>query len=380
MQLICQLLFLALEVNCNDDADMKHLFVTALMAMLFVYSVGVRAEEETLPVVFGGYVDTYYAYDHNEPPGRDRIFGTQPARHNEFNVNLVYLDARINTPRLRGRLALQAGTAVQSNYATEPRIGVVSGDSLSRHIQEAVVGYRVSDKLWIDGGIFFSHIGLESWISRDNWTYTRSMAAEFSPYYQSGVKASYQWTEVISTQLHVLNGWQNISENNGNKALGLQVAYVASDRFSLTYNNFLGNQVDTRWRYFNDWVAKIGLSDKLQVAAVLDFGFERGATEGAPSSAWQSYSALARYQLTPELALTARLERYSDPDQVINLTGTAGGFVVHGASMGVDFALHKQVLWRNELRVFRSADAIYPTGNGVSRNDGIATTSLSLGF
>ena len=71
-------------------------------------------------------------------------------------------------------------------------MGTVSGPDLARNIQEAYVGYRVTDKLWIDEGIYFSHIGFESWISRDNWTYTRSLDAEFTPYYQSGVKATYQ--------------------------------------------------------------------------------------------------------------------------------------------------------------------------------------------
>ena len=65
---------------------------------------------------------------------------------------------------------MQAGTSVQANYASEPTLGTVSGPDLARNIQEAYVGYRVTDKLWIDEGIYFSHIGFESWISRDNWT------------------------------------------------------------------------------------------------------------------------------------------------------------------------------------------------------------------
>ena len=94
--------------------------------------------DTSLHVTFGGFVDTYYAYDFGTPPTLDRSFAggatftTQPARHNEFNVNLAYVEALVSAPRIRGRLALQAGTSVQSNYGAEPAVGVISGPSLSR--------------------------------------------------------------------------------------------------------------------------------------------------------------------------------------------------------------------------------------------------------
>ena len=74
---------------------------------------------------------------------------------------------QLSSAHTRGRLALQAGTSVQSNYAGEPRSGGISGPELTRHIQEAVVGVRAKSHLWIDAGIYLSHIGQESWISRD---------------------------------------------------------------------------------------------------------------------------------------------------------------------------------------------------------------------
>ena len=101
-------------------------------------------------VTFGGFVDTYYAYDFGTPPTLDRSFSggatftTQPARHNEFNVNLAYVEALVSAHRIRGRLALQAGTSVQSNYGAEPTVGVISGPSLSRLLQEAYAGYQVT--------------------------------------------------------------------------------------------------------------------------------------------------------------------------------------------------------------------------------------------
>lgn len=324
-----------------------------------------------LPIVFGGFIDTYYVYDFNNPANHDRSFTTQPSRHNEFNVNLTFVDAKLSTEQLRGRLALQTGTSVQSNYSSEPTLG--------QHIQEAVIGYRVTDKLWIDGGIYLSHIGFESWISKENWTYTRSLAADFSPYYQSGVKATYQWTDTLSTQLHVLNGWQNISEKNGNKALGLQIAYNPNPQLSFTYNNFFGNEVGSQWRFFNDLIAKVALTPTIQIAAIYDIGLQQ--TSGGESAAvWQTYGAFVRYQFTPRLSFTARGEQFFDRNQVIVATGTANGFLTTGTSINADVTLHEQALWRTELRGLWSKDSIYPKGLGTSTSNGFIVTSLSLWF
>jgi putative OmpL-like beta-barrel porin-2 len=156
------------------------------MIALFAAALGVvqgAAQDTSRHVTWNAFVDTYYGYDFGRPAGFDRVFTTQAARHDEFNINLAYVAGSLTSERVRGRLALQAGTSVQSNYASEPAIGVVSGATLSRHIQEATAGARLAPSLWIDGGVYFSYIGLEGWISRDNPTYTRSLVAEYTPYY-----------------------------------------------------------------------------------------------------------------------------------------------------------------------------------------------------
>ena len=94
------------------------------------------------------------------------------------------------------------------------RRGSISGPAASRFLQEAFAGYRVSPSLWVDAGIMLAPFGAENWISRDNWTYTRSWMGEFSPYYQAGIRASYEITDHLLVQLHVLNGWQLIGDNN----------------------------------------------------------------------------------------------------------------------------------------------------------------------
>src|SRR5262249_31628610 len=125
------------------------------MIVLALLAVGL-AQDTTLHVTWGAFVDAYYAYDFNRPGpgGFHRSVTPQPARHDEFNINLAHLEVKLAGARTRGRLALQAGTSVQSNYAGEPQSGSVSGPDLARHIQEAVAGVRLGDRLWIDAGIY----------------------------------------------------------------------------------------------------------------------------------------------------------------------------------------------------------------------------------
>ena len=46
---------------------------------------------------------------------------------------------------------------------------------------QAIAARPDADNLWLDAGIFVSHIGLESANSRDNLTLTRSIMADNSP-------------------------------------------------------------------------------------------------------------------------------------------------------------------------------------------------------
>jgi hypothetical protein len=337
-------------------------------------------------IIFGAYIDGFYAWDFNRPATFDRAYTTQPARHAEFNVNLAYIEAKISAPRVRGRLALQFGTSVQANYAGEPHIGRISGPGLSQFIQEAVVGYQISPVLWIDGGIFFAHTGLEGWITRDNLSYTRSLNADFSPYYEAGIKLTWTPSTAVTVQIDILNGWQNISDYNTPPALGIRVDYSASPILTLSYDNFFGDvapdSLPAKFRLYHDFIIQLTTSNFWQFAAMFSLGTQSRSTLDGRTATWYGVSVFAKYQLFPQVYIVARLERYADPNQVIVITGFPDAFRTNGGSLGVDVTLAKNMLWRTELRGFSSDAAIWPlhiNGNFGS-NDWLMVTSLALTF
>ncbi len=339
-----------------------------------------RADSTALTV--GAFVDLYYAWDGGRPRSLDRRFTTQPARHNEFNVNLAFVEARLAGERVRGRVALQAGTAVQSNYAGEPRVGAISGGDLARHIQEATIGVAVSPTLWIDGGVYYSHIGLEGWASRDNPTYTRSLIADFTPYYLSGVKATWQARPTVTAQLHLINGWQNISETNSDKALGARVDWNVRPDWRLSWSSFLGNEapdsLPAQTRLLNQ-VSVQHARGPWALSLVLDGGRQTRGGDLAGADWWTGSALVARRAVGAGTHVVLRAEHLYDRGQVLVRTGTAGGFRTTGASIGVDLQPDARVQWRTEARGFRSGDAIWAVADGPDRRTGwLLVSSLAL--
>jgi hypothetical protein len=360
----------------------RRVLLGALPAVALLAPAFAAAQQPS--VTFGGFVDTYVAWDQGRPLFRDRSFTTQAARHAEFNINLAFLDAILNGDRVRGRLALQAGTSVQALYANEPSTGAISGGTLTRHVQEAVVGVRGGEGIWLDAGIFLSHLGTESWISRDNLTYTRSLIADYAPYSAAGVKITYNWTPTVTATAVLVNGWQNISENNGDKSIGGRIDWALSQRISLSYYNQVGNEqpdsLDAAMRFFNGLSARFDIRE-LTVTASVDGG-RQDAPEGTQS--WWGSSLVARLQMTERTTLAGRVEAFEDEHAVLINTGLDDvPFRAWGGSVGVDFEPEDGVALRMEFRALRARDPIFPDRggrNGLSQTNMMFVAGLGVTF
>jgi len=327
------------------------------------------------------YVDLYYALDFAHPLPPQRAYTTQAVRHNEANVNLAAATFSVLRGRARARLTLQAGTSVQANYAAEPQDGPTSGPDLSRHLQEAFAGIRLGAGLWLDGGITLGSLGWESWMSRDNPTYTRSLVAEYTPYYESGIRLVWEAAPGLVVQGHLMNGWQKISEDNAAKSASVRVDLALAPGLAVAAAGFLGNEqprgAPRATRYFGQLMLKTRPHRDLLVQAQLDAGRQRLPDRSAH---WWGAVGIARLALQRRLALVARVERFADPEQVVASTGTPEGFLVNGGSVGFDMLGPEGLLWRTELRGLRASGRIFPdaTGPAGRRTNAALITSLAL--
>lgn len=353
-----------------------------LIILFLFFSVLSRASD--LPIKFGGFLDTYYAYDFNNPKNHEREFTTQPVRHNEFNINLAYIEAVMKQEKTRGRLALQFGQSVTKNTLGEPNEGATSGPDDSKIFQEAYIGKKIGEKTWLDFGIFLGNIGAESWISKDNWTYSRALNLDYVPYYSSGIRIEHNLTEKESVQFHFLNGWQNMSENNHGKAIGMQYKNLINEKLTFTYNNFFGDEevvsTKARFRAYHNFILQWLKNDQWQYLFSVDFGHQ-SQQENKGVDGWTATTLTLRRILNAEQSLALRMEYYADPHEANVVTNTNNGFQVMGASLNFDQKLDQNVLWRSELRGFSSKDDIYPQGTShKNKYNGFLATSFSAWF
>lgn len=353
--------------------------------LIFIFSANlVNAQETEKPepkVTFSGYAELFYNYDFAEPENHIRQpFLYTYNRHNEFNLNLGLAKAHYETETMRANLAVMAGTYVQDNMAAE--------QGALKYINEANVGFKISkdENLWVDAGILPSHIGWESAVGKDNLTLTRSIAAENSPYFETGTKISYTSNDrkwLLSGL--VLNGWQRIAKPEGNQSLGFghQLTYTPTPNFSINSSSFIGNDKPTaenKMRYFHNLYATLKPIDKLTTILGFDIGAEQKEKGSNVYNIWYSPNVLTKYQITEKAGIGGRLEFYNDKNGVIISTQTPNGFQTFGYSLNFDYQIHKNVLWRTESRGFSSKDKIFIKNGNPTNGNFSLTTSLSAWF
>ncbi len=333
------------------------------------------------PLTISGYVEAYYSYDLGNPVNHERPpFFYCFNRHNEVNLNIGFIKATYSKDKVRGNLALMAGTYPQYNLSGE--------QGLLRNIFEANAGFKVSKNhnVWIDAGILPSHIGFESAVGKDCWTLTRSIGAENSPYYEAGVRLSYtSKNEKVYLAALYLNGWQRIQrvQANNTPAFGTQVTYKPVSSVSVNWSTYVGNDLPDsvgQLKVFNDIYAQFQITEKFGVLAGFDFGMQQMKKDTSATNNWFTPVVIVQVKPTDKIRIAARGEYYTDENGVIIATGTQNGFQTLGYSLNVDYVISDNVLWRVEGRGLISKDKVFVKDGKATTKNYFLTTSLAINF
>lgn len=355
------------------------LFVTT---GLFVHTAVIAQEVKTSPFTISGYVEAYYNYDFNRP-----LNNTMPSflynfnRDNEVNLNLGYLKATYQSDKVRGNFSFATGTYMNANYSAEP--------DLLKNIYEANIGVRLSsnNNLWLDAGVLPSHIGWESAVGKDNMTLSRSLAAENSPYFETGARLSYtSKSEKWYLSASLLNGWQRIQRVNASTtpAFGTQVNFKPSAKITLNSSIFIGNDKPDslrKMRYFHDFYGTFQLGSKWNATIGFDIGAEQKTKGSSDFNTWYTPTLILKYAATAKTSIAARAEYFHDKNGVIIATNTLNGFKTLGVSANIDYSILSNLLWRTEIRSLNSKDDIFVNNDNRAIGHNLSlTTSLALSF
>ena len=348
---------------------MKNLLTPLLIFQLVI----LHAQNDTLKKwTFSGYGEMYYSYDFANPQDHEKEqFLYNHKRHNEVNANLIVAKTSYSDQEIRANLGLMAGNYPQYNLSAEP--------TWAQFIYEANMGVRLSKKhnLWLDAGILPSHLGFESAISADCWTLTRSILAENSPYYETGLKLSYT-KEKLTLAFLVLNGWQRIKKPDfiQTPSFGLQINYKPTAALVLNYSNFIGTDKPAQFnalRTFHNLYLQYEATSKIGAIVGFDLGSDKyNATD---YGFWYSPVVIVKYALNAKTKIALRGEYYQDKDQIIIATNTRNGFQTSGFSTNLDYKVNDKVQFRIEGKMYHSKDAIFQDGK--ARNY-VLTTNMTI--
>jgi hypothetical protein len=356
---------------------MKKIIIGAVI--LFTASSIQAQELPKIKVI--GYLETYYGFDFNRPADHNRPgFIYSHNRHNEVNLNLGFIKGAYDDGTIRSNLAVMAGTYANANLAGEP--GVL------KNIFEANAGLRLSKtkNLWLDAGIFSSHIGFESVISKDTWVLTRNISSENSPYYEAGAKLTYVTTNgKLAATILYLNGFQRINRLNGNSqpAGGLQLTYKPNAKLTLNYSNYIGsegeNSVRTQRVYHNIY-AIAQLTEKFGLTAGFDYAAQQKVRGQSAKNEMISPVVIAQYKINTKWALAGRAEYYEDKNGLFIATGSANGFKTKGYSLNLDYAPIQNAVVRLEGKIYDSKDKIFVREATSVNHNASLTASIAVSF
>ncbi|MEO6420292.1 MAG: porin, partial [Polyangiaceae bacterium] len=266
-------------------------------------------------VTIGGYVETYYSYDFNNPSNRLTNYRAFDNRHNAITLQNLVLDVAWEFGTVYARGALQAGQVGETYYdLSEPsQAGSAgagpSGADVFKHIQQAYLGWAPTKRLHLEAGIFLSPIGPESMPTHENWTWSHTNLFFGLPFYHSGARVSYDVAPTQNVRFGIYNGWNNVIDNNDEKSIALEYSFTPSDALAFGVQYFggverpAGAPEGRAWRHLLDASAKVKLTKRFAFLADVDGGLEPNYFG---KSAWISGILGARFRAASWLYFAGR--------------------------------------------------------------------------
>ena len=271
-----------------------------------------------------GFVDMYYGYNFNTPKTECATVGDVAVfnclrnfevAHNSFSLNLaeVALEKK-PTAESRGgfRVDLNYGPTAAMVHGFEP-----GGVGIYQNLQQAYVSYlaNVGTGLQLDFGKFVTQHGAEVIETKDNWNYSRSLLFTLAiPYYHTGVRATYSPNDKFTIMGDIVNGWNNVVENNTGKTVGVMATVKPVSPVSIILN-YMGGPEQTNnnddWRHLFDATVTYTASPQVTLMGNVDFG--RDTVSGTDVD-WHGLGAYLKYQPIAWFALVPRYEHFWDPD------------------------------------------------------------------
>jgi hypothetical protein len=260
-------------------------------------------------------------------------------------------------------------------------------------VTEAYMSYTaaVGKGIRFDLGKMVTYFGAEVIEAIDNPNYSRSFLFNYAiPFTHTGLKMSYAFSDALSTSFHIVNGWDNSTDNNRAKCYGTSISFTPADAFALTLSGMTGPEQDetlyaapnpgiagsssSNRRDLLDVVATIKPVKPLSIILNTDNGREQDVpaallpaskTPAGPGPAqWKGAAGIVKYDLSDMHSIAARAEIFNDEDGF--RTGTAQR--LKEITLTWEMRLNGGIILRPEYRHDRSDVASFDNNTKNSQN------------
>jgi hypothetical protein len=324
-------------------------------------------------ITFSGLVDGYYQWANNHPASGFTTLRNFEVSANSFNLNMVELSAYHDAEPVGFRLDLGWGKAWDIfNSFDNPKTS-----QFTKYIQQAYIS--VKPEGWggfqFDFGRFFTSAGAELTENNYTWTYGRGFVYTNGPYYHMGLRVTKPLSDSFSVGFQLVNGWNNMVDNNSGKTVGLTSAWTG-EKASWYQTYYFGPEQaneNGNFRHFYDTVLNLTPNDKFAMYFNFDYGHEKNYFGPQGDVSWWVLGTAAHFTMNDHNSLTFRYEYYDDMDGWLLLGGPVA---LQSYTATYEYKWTQGLAMRTEWRTDTADVPVYAKGNGFSKNQ----TTVTVGF
>jgi hypothetical protein len=204
-------------------------------------------------------VDANATHSFNNPIDHTVVGSTALARNDEMEVSAAVIGGEFNYNGARGRILTQFGT--RSTVVPRNDLSVYRGQydlaSAYRYISEAYAGYHFNKMhgINVDGGMFMSYVGLNSYYQCENWEYQASYTSDNTPWFFNGIRVQMFPSNTLKVELWLINGWQSYGMFNDMPGFGGNITWCPNENVKLLTNDYYGSDaagILARHRFHSD--------------------------------------------------------------------------------------------------------------------------------
>jgi hypothetical protein len=335
-------------------------------------------------IAFNVFIETTYTENFNRPDSSTnqfRVFDTV-AGSIRLDVAELVVQKKASAPGEAGfRIDALAGSSLPHVTAASGLFrDDVTGKAGDFDLLQAFATWiaPLGRGLKLDAGKFTTHMGYEVVDGPDGYNdnVSRSLLYGWAvPITHVGLRATYAVTDTFSAQAVVVSGWDNATDNNGNKSLGAQLLYTPAPAVTVALNVMTGpekprDEADRR-NSFDAW-ATWKASGRWSFAVNADYGCEPGDRTGGDGVAWYGVAGYARFTLNDRVALSLRAEFFRDPSG----ERTGAGQTISEVTLTPEWKPAKGLAVRGELRHDWSTEPVFERRDELSK--GQTTAALNV--